>query len=105
MNFDDSLKLLLAELSDLAELCTDVGEHHWTTWANTTAHKLHNHDATALQRLTGAFGGMGSLNDLVIHPVNGHNVSAGDVANVNERLDALRSQIYDRAIELRTELR
>ncbi len=40
------------------------------------------------------FGGMGSLSDLVIHPVNGHAVAEDQIARVNETLDGLRERVY-----------
>lgn len=42
-----------------------------------------------------AFGGMGSLNDLVIDPINRHAIAPDDVAAVNNELDALRSRIWN----------
>ena len=41
-----------------------------------------------------AFGGMGSLNDLLIHEANGHSIAAVDVGPVNDRLDELRTRVY-----------
>jgi uncharacterized protein DUF6966 len=40
---------------------------------------------------------MGSFNDLVIHPLNGHSVAAQEVGPVNEELDRLRSVMYEDA--------
>jgi hypothetical protein len=63
--------------------------------------ELAAHDAHGLDRLLSAYGGMGSFNDLVITPLNGHNVSAGDVDRVNRELSRLRSEMYDDAAALR----
>lgn len=43
---------------------------------------------------------MGSFNDLVVHPLNGHRVSDRDVRAVNQRFDLLRSRAYDLAFAL-----
>jgi hypothetical protein len=40
------------------------------------------------------FGGMGSLNDLVISPLNGHLVTPDQEGPANQRLDDLRWSIY-----------
>jgi hypothetical protein len=37
---------------------------------------------------------MGSLNDLIISPANGHRVDAKKVDQVNRRLDQLRSRVF-----------
>ena len=49
----------------------------------------------------GAFGGMGSLNDLVIAPVNDHAISNGEHSAVNARLDELRRELYELASYIR----
>ncbi len=47
------------------------------------------------------FGGMGSFNDLVLHPMNGHPVETNDVAEVNASLSDPRSTVYGACVELR----
>ncbi len=44
------------------------------------------------------FGGMGSLNDVWMSRRNGHKVD--DERSANERLDRLRTQLFDRASRL-----
>ena len=56
--------------------------------------ELLSHDAHGLKRLLSAYGGMGSFNDLVIHPVNGHCVAKDEVDRVNHSLAELRSGMY-----------
>lgn len=51
-----------------------------------------------------AFGGMGSLNDLVIHPRNGHAIEDDEISAVNEELGRLTSAVYSEASALRREL-
>jgi hypothetical protein len=43
---------------------------------------------------------MGSFNDGVIHPINGHKVPDGRIGSVNERLGELRSVIWAEARDL-----
>jgi hypothetical protein len=47
---------------------------------------------------------MGSFNDLVLHPTNGHDLGESEIDVSNERLARLRSSIYRTAHELRREL-
>jgi hypothetical protein len=47
---------------------------------------------------------MGSFNDLIVHPINGHNAAVGDVDEVNGGLDALRGTIGRRTRDLIREL-
>ena len=104
MGFDETLESLLTEMSELAHLCEHVGEQSWADWAHTALTKLRGHDAGTLTGLTRAFGGMGSLNDLVIHPLNGHEVAESDISAVTERLHVLRGRIYRHAQELLSDL-
>ncbi|SDQ75759.1 hypothetical protein [Microbacterium sp. cf332] len=83
---------LRAALEELASLLRSVGADPWAEWASRSAdHVAAGGDPTAIRR---AFGGMGSLNDLVIHPINGHRVASSQVAEANERLSLLRQRIF-----------
>ncbi len=79
-------------LRDLHALLASVGETFWAQWAVRAADRIAAGGDPAEVR--GVFGGMGSLNDLVIHPANGHAVTDDQVATVNRRLDELRERIY-----------
>jgi hypothetical protein len=58
-------------------------------------------DVNGLSHILRAYGGMGSLNDLVIHPLNGHDLPAQDIEGVNSRLSVLRSRLYGAATQLK----
>ena len=58
-----------------------------------------------IQHVLGAFGGMGSLNDLLILGANGQTVRHEEESAVNKRLDGLRGAIRDDATALRYGLR
>ena len=47
---------------------------------------------------------MGSFNDLVIHPRNGHKIDDGAVAGVNERLGKLRGRMFELAGQIKREV-
>ena len=38
---------------------------------------------------------MGSLNDVVIHPANGHAIDVAEIDAVNRKLSEIRLQIYE----------
>jgi hypothetical protein len=89
---------LLAEAA--ASFLRNYGEEHWSAWLSKDAWRIRNLDRYGLQHLLGAFGGMGSIGDLLLHPANGYTVSETDVDRVNEALRAMLSQVYDLAQKL-----
>lgn len=91
---------LLLTLDDLASLLRRHGEPHWSAWLEGDARRLRNGDRGALDHLLSAFGGMGSLNDLILSPVNGHAIDEEDVERVNAELRRLASRLFTLAREL-----
>ena len=89
---------LLAELSELLE---SVGETDWLTWAQRSRARLRARDESSIRGILGVFAGMGSLNDLVLHRLNGHTVAEEDHAAVNTRLRDLTSGVWEEAVALR----
>jgi hypothetical protein len=88
------------ELQELAELLESAqsllvkhGEQRWSSWLEKDARLVKNFDLYGIEHLLSAFGGKGSINDLVIHPINGHTVQESEVASVNEQLGLLLSKI------------
>ncbi|WP_185994323.1 DUF6966 domain-containing protein [Nocardioides campestrisoli] len=104
-DFDARLTRLMSNLDETLNLLLNHGENHWFKWATSCRAALHNNDAAAFDRVLGAFGGMGTFNDLWILSVNGHAVEPDQEATVNDRLTELRSLIWDDAMALRHELR
>jgi hypothetical protein len=47
------------------------------------------------------YGGMGSLNDLVIARMNGHKIEPSEEIAENRRMDELRALIYEELVKLR----
>ncbi|WP_430647015.1 DUF6966 domain-containing protein [Agromyces sp. GXS1127] len=84
---------LRAALLEMSTLLEGHGESNWSEWARRTA-DLAADDGFDPSIVRRAFGGMGSLNDLIIHPVNGHIIDLAEVDSVNEKLASLRSDIY-----------
>ena len=88
---------LVRAATDLAEFLRGYGEERWAVWVEQDAERIAAGDRHGVEHLLAAFGGMGSLSDLLIHPVNGHNIPPDEVESVNERLDVLRGRMADRA--------
>jgi hypothetical protein len=60
--------------------------------------------AWAVDDLLSAFGGMGTLNDLVLHPVNGHAITHEEISPANDRLMRLVSALHTAASAVRHHL-
>lgn len=103
--FDERLARLIANLDETATLLRDHGDTQWLTWATRRRSELETCDAAAFDHVLGAFGGMGSLNDLLILGANGHVVRPEKESTVNDRLDDLRGAIWADATALRHDLR
>lgn len=82
-------------------LLTSAGESFWATRLEEGRAKIERYGEDSLDSVLGLFGGMGSFNDLVLSPVNGHDGSEVDLQAANDRLWDLREQIYLPAKELR----
>ena len=102
--FDVQVAELRGDLVDCVDLLQHAGEEHWADWLRGTVTRLDAFDRRAFERVFGAFGGMGSFNDLVLHPMNGHDLGESEIDVTNEKLARLRSSIYRTANELRREL-
>ncbi|HYH83726.1 MAG TPA: hypothetical protein VEX86_28280 [Longimicrobium sp.] len=86
----DRVGELLAALDELAAILAEGGDEHWREWMRASAAEIRAGDAHGLDRLLGAFGGAGSLND---------------IGWGGARMDRLRTRIFELATELRRELR
>lgn len=91
----------MAALAELAGLLRTYDVTHWAAWIEHDGELIGRGDDEGVRHFLGAFGGMGSLNDLIIHPVNGHPIQADRVDEVNERLRRLTSEAYGLATALR----
>lgn len=88
---------LLQLLADAATLLEGVGEEHWAAWLRGDLARLRRGDGYGIEHLLGAYGGMGSINDVVISPHNGHEVSADEGEAATAELRTLLSAIYHSA--------
>lgn len=75
---------LQTKLSSLCALFSEVGEEHWRHRMQTAFREIANEDFGGVERILSSYGGMGSLNDFVIHPLNGHSVKEEETDAVNQ---------------------
>jgi hypothetical protein len=62
---EDELQLLATALERFALFLRRHGEAHWAEWVQGDSERLRARDYTGVEHFLSAFGGMGSLNDLV----------------------------------------
>ena len=103
LSFDVRLERLSTNLRETAALLRRNGETRWLAWAEACSDQLADHDAAAFDRVLSVFGGMGSLNDLVL--VTGESWGGAEQAAANELLETLRETIWHDATVLRHDLR
>jgi Domain of unknown function (DUF6966) len=90
----DEADKLVVHLCDLTRLLEAHGEEQWALWLAERRDRIAHGEGHALRQLRDSFGGMGSVNDLLINPINGHHVNPADVADVNQRLCDLRATVW-----------
>lgn len=94
MDEDALVETLTTALTDTVALLESVGERHWSAWLRSDLVRVELRDVYGLRHLVGAFGGMGSLNDLLVCRANGHAVERADEPAVNERLATLLATVH-----------
>jgi hypothetical protein len=94
---------LLRVLDELASLLRTWDENRWADWIERDRRLICDGHPDALGHLLAAFGGMGSLRDLTIHPANGHESAEDRVRPVNDRLRTIRGAAFTMATNLRAE--
>ncbi|MES2024114.1 MAG: hypothetical protein V4448_01025 [Pseudomonadota bacterium] len=95
------IETLVQKLRETAKLLRDHQQLRWADWLSNDAHRIHQLDFYGVEHLLSAFGGMGSLNDLVLQRHEG-GVLLMHQEN-NERLNLLRGEIYLLARKLKSE--
>lgn len=92
-------------LSNLVVVLEADGNEQWSQWIKDAFARISGDDYSGIEKLLGAYGGMGSLNDLVLGQVyaNGEfSWKPGHVA-LNEQFSALRSRAWELANDIRRE--
>jgi hypothetical protein len=85
---------LVDALDEAIEILSVAGEDHWRRWLEEGRRLVLVGDLHATTHLLRAFGGMGSFNDLVLSPRNGHLGDAGALQSADDHLNALRDTIW-----------
>ncbi|MFN3653009.1 MAG: DUF6966 domain-containing protein [Armatimonadota bacterium] len=98
---DERIARLAGLIDEAAELLRRHGQTHWPDWLARNAMWIRRLDLYGVETLLSGYGGMGSLNDIYLHSVNGHQIDEKDVVSVNQRLRSLLTEIYLLATELR----
>jgi hypothetical protein len=84
----DEVDRLLVLLDQTAAYLRDRGHTLWADWVRVDRARIADHDAYGLEHLLAAFGGMGSINDLM-----------------DDKLDPLLTGIFTSAIKILHDLR
>ncbi len=87
-------------LEQQIQLLRSHGVDYWADWLEEALERCRRFDTYGLTRILGAYGGMGSLSDLIICVYNGHRIEREDEEEVNKRFMELHGQIYGLASEL-----
>ena len=88
---------LVQTLESIVEVLRRYGENKWAARLEEDLFFIRKRDAYGAKRFRTHFGGMGSLQDLIVCPENGHAIAPENVANVNGELTTLLSKAYELA--------
>ena len=92
---DDHLPRLEELIAEAVSILRRHNVTFWADWLDGDLKRIQERDPAGLDHLLSAYGGMGSLPDVVVSPQNGHTISENDVEAVNDRLLRIVSEIYD----------
>lgn len=96
--FEVRLSRVLAALDESVTLLERYDAEHWAERLRADMRRIASGDRGGLDHLLQAFGGMGSLNDLVLEP------TTGAMSDADDRLDVLRNTMFIDAVMLRRAL-
>ena len=85
-DLDEAVGKLITVLDTLASLLRGIGEERWAAWVEKSNRHLQNHDLRGVHHLLGAYGGMGSLNDIVAPSIDGPRTEAWELAQRIQRV-------------------
>ena len=81
-------------MEELRRLLARYGEVHWAEWIRKDAAAIERGDRRGVVHFLSAFGGMGSLNDVMLCPENGHRIAQHEVTGANQRLGEARARAH-----------
>ena len=91
-------------MDEMVALLKYQGEEQWAEWIEYDARLIREHDGRGVEHFLEAFGSMGSLYDLVFHPVNGNAANEADGRAATERLHELIAEAQPIALDIHHEL-
>ena len=94
----EAAEQLIAVVDEIVALLERYEEHHWAHLMRESRQAVAR-GGRGYQSVFSRYGGMGSFNDLII----AQHLSGNAMTEPNDRLDALRTQAYDLAIQVRDE--
>jgi len=98
MSDKDKLSNLLKQASSVLR---KYKRDHWADWLSKDAEWIDNDDFYGVEHFLSALGGMGSLNDIVFHPLNGDELTEKETKSVNADFQNLLDQAYSLAKTLK----
>lgn len=96
---------LVARIGELEAFLRAYEHSFWADWIAQDAARIENGDAYGLDHLLSAFGGMGSLSDIMIYELNGRDLSPSDVDRTNAKLRELTARVYVMARDIQRDLK
>ncbi|MBN1895851.1 hypothetical protein JW906_15290 [bacterium] len=100
---EQKLSRLVFLLEEAASLLRSHDENHWASWIGEDLIRLKAEDYSGAAHFLKAFGGMGSINDLILSPLNGHLLTEPETAAANEKLRSLLAEARELAEQVNRE--
>jgi hypothetical protein len=94
---------LISLLDQSSNFLARHGEANWSECLLKSKLLLEAGNFSGVPLLLGAYGGMGSFNDLILSPINGHTLCDQETDKVNIKLNKYRSELYDLANQIKRE--
>jgi hypothetical protein len=93
MVIDPDIEALARHLDEAAKLLRQHDEFHWADWLSRDANLIRGLDFYGIVHLRRAFGGMGSLNDLILTKRDSANPTCIITSPDDSRFQQLRDEI------------
>ena len=89
-----------SKLESLIGLLDRYDEKSWQGPVSKCLAEVQKGNFRGVERFLNLFGGSGSCGDLILAPINGHNLREADIESANKALTTLQTEAYDLAGEL-----